>query len=558
MLTQLQINNFAIVNRLTLDFACGLSVITGETGAGKSIALDALEVCLGQRAESSMLRSGESRADVSAVFSLQDNPAAQQWLKVHELDDEDNPEECILRRTINADGRSKGFINNQPVPVAQLRELGDLLVQISGQHASQRLLKPEYQLQMLDAFCHNRNLLQQLSEQYHYWKKQQRNLAEFRQQCAENEAKKQLLHYQIEELNEFGLKQGEFEELDNTQKRLANSDLLNRGSQAVLQLLSENETANIENLLNKATHYLEELVEADEQFNNAQQLLQQAQIYIQEAFSEVQHLSYRIEDDPELLVHTEIRIKQALQLAQKHRVVVTELATHHQQLKQEYAELTDYIEGEDHLIELEQQAYQEVLQIAQQLSERRQQGAILLAKSVTQQIKQLAMENAEFDIQCVVDREKFTANGFDQVNFMLMSNLGETAQPLHKNASGGELSRIALVLQTLTSDKSAVPTIIFDEIDVGISGATASVVGKLLRNLGNSVQILCITHLPQVASHGHQHYKVEKFCKEGKTETKVILLNNDERIKEIGRLLGGSQVTQTSLANAEELLALAS
>ncbi|MFC0308311.1 DNA repair protein RecN [Gallibacterium trehalosifermentans] len=558
MLTQLQINNFAIVNRLTLDFACGMSVVTGETGAGKSIALDALEVCLGQRVDSGMLRSGEGRADISAVFSLQDNPAAQQWLKAHELNDEDNPEECILRRTINVDGRSKGFINNQPVPAAQLRELGELLIQISGQHASQRLLKPEYQLQLLDTFCHNQSLLQQLSDRFYHWKKQQRNLAEFRQKCAENEARKQLLHYQIEELNEFALKAGEFEELDSTQKRLANSDLLNRGSQAVLQLLAENETANIENLLNKATHYVDELVEADEQFNNAQQLLQQAQIYIQEAFSEVQHLAYRIEDDPELLVHTEMRIKQALQLAQKHRVEVTELVNHHQQLKQEYTQLADYIDGEECLIAIEQQAYQNVLQIAQQLSERRQQGAILLAKSVTQQIKQLAMENAEFDIQCSIDREKVTVNGFDQVTFMLMSNLGQTAQPLHKNASGGELSRIALVLQTLTSDKSAVPTIIFDEIDVGISGATASIVGKLLRTLGEKVQILCITHLPQVASHGHQHYKVEKFSKAGKTESKVMLLNNDERIEEIGRLLGGSQVTQTSLANAKELLALAS
>lgn len=558
MLTQLQINNFAIVNHLTLDFAQGMSVVTGETGAGKSIALDALEVCLGQRVESSMLRSGESRADVSAVFSLQENIEAQQWLKAHELDDEDSPDECILRRTISADGRSKGFINNQPVPAAQLRELGDLLVQISGQHSSQRLLKPDYQLSLLDAFCHNRSLLQQLAEQYHYWKKQQKNLTEFRQQCAENEARKQLLHYQIEELNDFALKAGEFEELDMTQKRLANSDLLTKGAQAVLQLLAENETANIENLLSKAAHYVDELVDADEQFHNAQQLIQQAQIHIQEAFSEIQHLAYRIEDDPELLAHTEIRIKQALQLAQKHHIAVADLPSYHQQLKREYETLAEYIEGEDQLVMLEQQAYQDVLSVAQQLSERRQQGAILLAKSVTQQIKQLAMENAEFDIQCVADKEKLSVNGFDQITFMLMSNLGETAQPLHKNASGGELSRIALVLQTLTSDKNVVPTIIFDEIDVGISGATANVVGKLLRSLGESVQILCITHLPQVASHGHHHYKVEKFCKSGKTETKVMLLNNDERVKELGRLLGGSEVTQTSLANAQELLALAS
>ncbi|OBX09085.1 recombination and repair protein [Gallibacterium salpingitidis] len=557
MLTQLQINNFAIVNHLTLDFANGMSVITGETGAGKSIALDALAVCLGQRVDANMLRSGESRADVSAVFSLQHNAIAQQWLKDHELDDEDNPDECILRRIITQEGRSKGFINNQPVPAAQLRELGDLLVQISGQHSSQLLLKPDYQLHLLDTFCHNRNLLQQLAEQYRHWKQQQHNLADFRQQCAENEARKQLLHYQIAELNEFALKHGEFEELDQTQKRLASSDLLTRGSQSVLQLLAENETANIDNLLNKAAHYVDELVEADEQFSNAQQLIQQAQIYIQEAISEVQHLAYRIEDDPELLADTEMRIKQALQLAKKHRIAVEELPSYHQQLIQEYQQLAEYIDGEDQLIALEQQAYQAVVSISQQLSERRQQGAILLAKEVTEQIKQLAMENAEFDIQCVANEEKLSANGLDQITFMLMSNLGENAQPLHKNASGGELSRIALVLQTLTSDKSAVPTVIFDEIDVGISGAIANIVGKLLRSLGQSVQILCITHLPQVASQGHHHYKVEKYCKEGKTETTVMLLNTAERVNELGRLLGGSQVTQLSLANAEEMLALA-
>ncbi|HJF73289.1 MAG TPA: DNA repair protein RecN [Gallibacterium anatis] len=558
MLTQLRINNFAIVNRLTLDFAQGMSVITGETGAGKSIALDALEVCLGQRAESGMLRSGESRADVSALFSLQNNSAAQQWLQAHELDDEENPEECVLRRTISADGRSKGFINNQLVPAAQLRELGALLVQISGQHCSQQLLKPEYQLQLLDTFCHNQSLLQQLNHQFHLWKQQQQKLAEFRQQCAENEARKQLLHYQIEELNEFALKQGEFEELDSTQKRLANSELLSRGSQSVLQLLSENETANIENLLNKTVSYLDELVEADEQFKEAQQLIQQAQIYVQEAFSEVQHLAYRIEDDPALLANTEMRLKQALQLAQKHRVNVSELPVYHQQLKREYEQLAEYIDGEELLVEAEQQAYQQAMKIAKQLSERRQQGAILLAKAVTAEIKQLAMENAEFDIQCITESQKLSNKGIDQITFMLLSNLGESFQPLHKNASGGELSRIALVLQTLTSDQSAVPTVIFDEIDVGISGATANIVGKLLRSLGEKVQILCITHLPQVASHGHQHYKVEKYCKAGKTETQVSLLNAEERVKELGRLLGGSEVTPLSLANAEEMLALAS
>ena len=557
MLIQLHINNFAIVNHLTLDFSHGMSVITGETGAGKSIALDALTVCLGQRADSNMLRSGESRADVSAVFSVQNNPSAQQWLQAHDLNDEDNPDECILRRVITSEGRSKGFINNQAVPASQLRELGDLLIQISGQHSSQLLLKPDYQLHLLDTFCHNRPLLQQLAEQYRDWKQQQHNLAVFRQKCAENEARKQLLHYQITELNEFGLKSGEFAELDQTQKRLANSDLLTRGAQSILQLLSENETANIDNLLNKAEHYIDELVDADSKFSEAQQLIRQAQIYIQEAVSEVQHLSYGIEDDPELLMQTEMRIKQALQLAQKHRVSIDELPEYHQRLIEEFNQLAEYIDGEEMLIAAEQQAYQQVLSSAKQLSERRQQGAILLSKAVTQQIKQLAMENAEFDIQCCVNEDKLSNSGFDQVTFILMSNLGENAQPLHKNASGGELSRIALVLQTLTSDKHAVPTMIFDEIDVGISGATANIVGKLLRSLGKSVQILCITHLPQVASQGDHHYKVEKICKDGKTETKVFLLSVEERVKELGRLLGGSQVTQLSLANAEEMLALA-
>ena len=556
MLTQLTINNFAIVRQLEIELAKGMSVITGETGAGKSIAIDALGLCLGQRIETSMVREGQERAEICATFFIEPTNPAYQWLQAQELKDPDNPSDCILRRVINADGRSKAFINSTPVSASQLKEIGQYLIHINGQHASQLLLKNDYQLQLVDTFAHHYDLLAQMREDYRAWKHLQTQVKTFQQKVAENEAKKQLLQYQVEELDEFALRPNEYLELEEDQRRLSNSEQLTQLSQSALQLLSENETVSIDSMLYRATQYIDELSELDPRYASVQTMLNDALIQVQEATSEVQHLASHIEQDPMLLQEIEQRLGQALQLARKHNVKPEELVEWHQKLKAELTALLDFSESEERLILEEKAAFEKMQHTAKQLHESRCQAAGKLAQQVTHSIKGLAMENAEFFIEVNSDLTKVTANGADNIVFTLRSNLGQQAQPLAKVASGGELSRISLAIQVLTSDQSAIPTLIFDEVDVGISGKTASVVGKLLRQLGDKCQVLCVTHLPQVACHGHHQFNVEKFTVDDKTETKMTALSQEERVPALARLLGGSEITDLALANAQEMLDL--
>ena len=556
MLTQLTINNFAIVRQLEIELAKGMSVITGETGAGKSIAIDALGLCLGQRIETSMVREGQERAEICATFFIEPTNPAYQWLQEQELQDPDNPSDCILRRVINADGRSKAFINSTPVSASQLKEIGQYLIHINGQHASQLLLKNDYQLQLVDTFAHHHDLLVQMREDYRAWKNLQTQVKTFQQKVAENEAKKQLLQYQVEELNEFALRPNEYLELEEDQRRLSNSEQLTQLSQSALQLLSENETVSIDSMLYRATQYIDELSELDPRYVSVQTMLNDALIQVQEATSEVQHLASHIEQDPMLLQEIEQRLGQALQLARKHNVKPEELVDWHQKLKAELTALLDFSESEERLILEEKAAFEKMQHTAKQLHESRCQAAGKLAQQVTHSIKGLAMENAEFFIEVNSDLTKVASNGADNIVFTLRSNLGQQAQPLAKVASGGELSRISLAIQVLTSDQSAIPTLIFDEVDVGISGKTASVVGKLLRQLGDKCQVLCVTHLPQVACHGHHQFNVEKFTVDDKTETKMTALSQEERVPALARLLGGSEITELALANAQEMLDL--
>ncbi len=556
MLTQLTINNFAIVRQLEIELAKGMSVITGETGAGKSIAIDALGLCLGQRIETSMVREGQERAEICATFFIEPTNPAYQWLQEQELQDPDNPSDCILRRVINADGRSKAFINSTPVSASQLKEIGQYLIHINGQHASQLLLKNDYQLQLVDTFAHHNDLVAQMREDYRVWKNLQTQVKNFQQKVVENEAKKQLLQYQVEELDEFALRPNEYLELEEDQRRLSNSEQLTQLSQSALQLLSENETVSIDSMLYRATQYIDELSELDPRYVSVQTMLNDALIQVQEATSEVQHLASHIEQDPMLLQEIEQRLGQALQLARKHNVKPEELVEWHQKLKAELTALLDFSESEERLILEEKAAFEKMKNTAKQLHESRSQAAEKLAQQVTYSIKGLAMENAEFFIEVNSDLTKVASNGADNIVFTLRSNLGQQAQPLAKVASGGELSRISLAIQVLTSDQSAIPTLIFDEVDVGISGKTASVVGKLLRQLGDKCQVLCVTHLPQVACHGHHQFNVEKFTVDDKTETKMTALSQEERVPALARLLGGSEITDLALANAQEMLDL--
>lgn len=556
MLTQLTINNFAIVRHLNLELSEGMSVITGETGAGKSIAIDALGLCLGYRSESSMIRNGADKADITATFQMQPNSPAYLWLKEHELLDEENSHECILRRMINLEGRSKAFVNNRPLPISQLRELGQYLIHLNGQHAPQLLLKSEYQLELVDNYAGIHNLLGKMQEQYNKWRKLHQQVKNFRQQCKENEARKQLLQYQVDELDEFDIKEGEFEEMEETHTRLSNSEELTEMSQSVLDLLSD-DNSNADSLIYNAIRYLEDLVDVDANYQSSLDMLNEALIQVQEASSEVRALADSIEQDPELLAELDERISRAMSLAKKHYVSPNELWQHHSVLQDELQKLVDFEDNEDQLIADEKKAYRECVALAEQIYQERVSAAQKLAEQVTSQIKALSMENSEFYIDIQHDVKKLTPNGADFVEFNLRSNLGQNAQPLAKIASGGELSRISLAVQVLTANKLSTPTIIFDEVDVGISGIAATTVGRLLRQLGNKCQVLCVTHLPQVASHGHQHFNVQKYVKDNQTETQMSLLSEQERVNALARLLGGSKITDAVLANAQEMLSLA-
>ena len=556
MLTQLTINNFAIVRHLNLELSEGMSVITGETGAGKSIAIDALGLCLGYRSESSMIRNGADKADITATFQMQPNSPAYLWLKEHELLDEENSHECILRRMINLEGRSKAFVNNRPLPISQLRELGQYLIHLNGQHAPQLLLKSEYQLELVDNYAGIHNLLGKMQEQYNKWRKLHQQVKNFRQQCKENEARKQLLQYQVDELDEFDIKEGEFEEMEETHTRLSNSEELTEMSQSVLDLLS-GDNSNADSLIYNAIRYLEDLVDVDANYQSSLDMLNEALIQVQEASSEVRALADSIEQDPELLAELDERISRAMSLAKKHYVSPNELWQHHSVLQDELQKLVDFEDNEDQLIADEKKAYRECVALAEQIYQERVSAAQKLAEQVTSQIKALSMENSEFYIDIQHDVKKLTPNGADFVEFNLRSNLGQNAQPLAKIASGGELSRISLAVQVLTANKLSTPTIIFDEVDVGISGIAATTVGRLLRQLGNKCQVLCVTHLPQVASHGHQHFNVQKYVKDNQTETQMSLLSERERVNALARLLGGSKITDAVLANAQEMLDLA-
>ncbi|WP_217533846.1 DNA repair protein RecN [Vibrio metschnikovii] len=551
MLAHLSVNNFAIVKSLQLELSKGMTTITGETGAGKSIAIDALSLCLGGRAEASMVRQDEEKTEVSAAFILDNNLHATRWLEDNDLLD---GKECILRRIISKDGRSRAFINGSPVPLSQLKSLGQLLINIHGQHAHQQLMKPELQLAMLDQYAGHLDLLKQTRLAYQQWRQVNHHLKQLRENSQQNQAQLQLLEYQIKELNELALGEEEFIELEQEHKRLSNSGDLAINCQKAINLLYESEEVNALNLLQTVSHTLIELAEMDAQLNTLPTMLNEAMIQLEETNNELRAYLDHIDVDPERMSYVEERYSRVLSLARKHHVLPEELYQHHQALLQQIA-LLDC--SEEKIQELENDVavhYQTFASCAEKLHKSRSRYAKELDKLISLSMHELSMEKAQFKIDVVQHQGHPSPLGFDHVTFLVSTNPGQPLQPIAKVASGGELSRISLAIQVITAQKIDTPSLIFDEVDVGISGPTAAVVGKMLRKLGESTQVLCVTHLPQVAGCGHHQLFVAKQTKGGKTETQMVKLSEEQRIAELARLLGGSQITPSTLANAKELL----
>jgi len=552
MLRHLHIRNFALVESLELDLEPGMSVLSGETGAGKSILLGALGLTLGDRADSGIVRHGANRAEISASFNISGIPTVQAWLAERELEMED---ECILRRTVNSDGRSRAYINGQPAPVQSLREIGEQLVDIHGQHAHQSLLKRDIQRQLLDSFAGLTPLAKETHGAFRQWQQLNDEFQALSQASAERDSRLELLRYQVQELESLQLEENELAELDVEHSRLANASRLLEGSQNTLGLLHENDEQSIAALLEHALAELQTLQGYDSKLGPSCELLEGATIQAKEAATELRHYVDSLELDPERMNWVEQRLATIHDLARKHRTEPAQLPALQQQLQQELDELDQAgsrLEGMQAAIDKALADYQ---RLADKLSQGRQKGAKSLAQKVSDNMNELGMGGGRFDI--ALSSNSPGPNGNESAEFQVSANPGQPLRPLNKVASGGELSRISLAIQVITAGQEGIPTLIFDEVDVGVGGGVAEMVGRQLRDLGASRQVLCVTHQPQVAAQGHNHFQISKSSQGESTRTQVTLLEGEERVAEVARMSGGVKITEQTLEHARELIAQA-
>lgn len=552
MLTHIKINQFAIVDELELDVPTKLTVITGETGAGKSIMLDALGLTLGNRAESGMVRHGADKADIHAVFDISNNQQARDWLAQRDLDAQ---EECILRRVINSDGRSKAYVNGSPTPLSAVRELGSLLVNIHGQHEHQALLKKDTHRELLDDFGNLGSLASATAQAYREWQTAQKQFETYRDNARELSDRANLLKFQLQEFEELNLQEGEYQQLEKDHKKLANVEsLLSMGQQALSGLMADDASAGQQT--QRALSILQDMLKEDDQLKEITDMVDSAAIQLQEAHDSLQHYLSSLDIDPEHYQAVDQRLSAAYQLARKHRIDPYNLTQYQVEMQQELEQIDG---GEEKLDALEQQAdqrQQDYLEVAKKLSEGRKKQARKLGKVISDQINTLGMPGAAFEVTLSpLAQEQLSAKGLEQVEFVIQTNPGQPAKPLAKVASGGELSRVSLSIQVACAAKTNVATLMFDEVDVGIGGGTAQIVGKLLRALGENNQVICVTHQPQVAAQGHHHLHVNKQTKKNSTHTDICALSQDEKVMEIARMLGGLTITDQTMAHAKELIA---
>ena len=551
MLQHIQVKNLVIVRDLSLTFAPGMTALTGETGAGKSILIDALGLILGNKPDKSMIRNGSDQAEISAEFDLSHSSQVTQWLQQNALDSED---ECIVRRILVRQGRSRAFINNRPVPAALLTELGNKLVSIHGQHEHQLLMKASAQRELLDAYANHQDLLDRTRDSFREYRLKQQQLQELQRQSLDRAQRMDYLQFQISELKQLQLQSGELEELANKQKRLAHAEQLGSDLSDLIQLL-QNDAQGIQSQLSHACVQVEKLTPLDEQLLPAAELLDSARIQVEEALTTLQDSASQIELNPQLLQQIDARLSDIHELARKHRVSPSELTPLLNKLLQE---LQDLENADITLAQLEQDVRvlaKRSMESARSLSASRIKAAEKLQKNLSKSMQELGLEGGRFAVEITaLDETQVTANGMDKITFMVSTNPGQPLAPLAKVASGGELSRISLAIQVATSNCSQIPTLIFDEVDVGIGGAIAETVGKLLKKLGASNQVLCVTHLPQVASQANQHMQVKKKTDGKTTETRIVPLDDKQRIEEIARMLGGSNITRQTLAHAREMI----
>lgn len=547
MLRALQIRDFVIVTEAEISFEAGFTVFSGETGAGKSILIDALALALGERADSSVLRQGATRAEISAVFDVPEGLA--QWLTDHDLGAAD---ELVLRRVVDAQGRSRGYINGSAVTITQLREVGEHLVDIHGQHAHQSLLRGDSQRDMVDAHGNHQPLRQLVAQAWRAWRKVERQLALTEQDASVLNAARERLEWQLGELDRLALGATEWEDVSAEQTRLANAQSLLDGAAHALGSLDENEDSAHHQIV-AALQKISQLLRHDPSLQSVHESLESARISISEAVSDLNAYLSRVELDPERLAVVDERMRNIFDLARKFKTEPEQLYALHTNLRAEQESLAasadiESLRASAIKLKAEYEGHAAALTAA------RRKAALDLGKQVSKAMQTLAMEGGQFSI--TITQGSGSAQGQDVVEFLVAGHAGTSPKPLAKVASGGELARISLALSVIASRAARVPTLIFDEVDSGIGGAVAEVVGNLLRELGLRHQVLCVTHLPQVAARGQHHFQVSKHQTQGLTESTITKLDANLRIEEIARMLGGIKITPTTRKHAQELLGI--
>ncbi len=551
MLQHIHITNLAIGSNLEIDLRHWMTALTGETGAGKSILVDALGFALGDRADNNMIQHGADRAEITAIFSLQGLPHIVDWLKSHEFDSDD---ECHLRRLINRNGNSRAYINGTPAPLKTVQKLGSLLVDIHGQHAHHSLLHREHQRYLLDDYADLLPLCNKVADQYIQWKDAEAELQRLSLESGERLERVDLLKFQTDELKTLALGDDELCKLEIEFKQLSNAERILQSCARVLELVDDEEKGALHQL-HQCTAELNDLAAIIPDLKESHELLESAAIQIQEASSSIGGFNQDLELDPNRLNVLDLRLGEIHAYARKYRCKPEQLNQHLETLECELDQLQN---ADIHLATLQQQVSEQkavYLTLAHTLSKKRLKAAKLLSKQVTDGMNSLGMSEGKFVIKLdLIEESKAAASGIDRVGFLVSANPGHTPQPLAKVASGGELSRISLAIQVATISCRQVPTLIFDEVDVGIGGSVAETVGRLLSRLGQTRQVLCVTHLPQVASQSHNHLLVKKTSSAKTTRSELNHLTETERVKEIARMLGGLEITGQTIAHAQEMI----
>ena len=554
MLRSLQIRNFAIIDEIDITFNDDMTVLTGETGAGKSILIDALSLVLGERGSSNLIRNKEKRAEYTAEFEITNNSHALNWLIEKSLDNEN---ECILRRTISPDGKSRSFINGNTVNLQSLKSLGDLLVDIHGQHFHQSLCKKNVQRDLLDHFGGLSVTKNKIKRIFNEWKELSDQLSKMIEGNTNKEDRIDLLSFQLKELDELALISGEYDSLNSEFKKISNIEKINKGINSLIDCLQSNEITNVEQMLNDSIKNIDTLATFDNSLEETKNLLSEAEINVSEAIGNLSRYGESIDYDNQKSREIEERINTIISLSRKHRVDPDELIDTKIQIEKELNELnnsqTSIDEAERHLSDLRKK-YDD---LASELTKKRSDSAKKLSGLVADSMNELGMTGGIFEVE-ITPSNNISQHGNDDITFHISANPGQKPQPLSNIASGGELSRMSLAIQVITSNGTNIPTMIFDEVDSGIGGAIAEVVGNKLKDLGKNKQVLCVTHLAQVASKGKSHIRINKLTDNKKTKIYASKLNSDERIEEIARMIGGIELTEKTREYAKEMLSLRS